>query len=172
MAARNVILSEGIENMALSRVAEVAGIAKGTLLYHFKTKESLLKALLNSYTEHLREELTVGLVEMKETSKAPVASAFAAWYKRFLANADSPKSFGLAILSYAAHNEQYRQIVRDWYEEVFEMIRASADSEDVLFGVLAIEGLFYLQHFELNVLSKEEAVAVADRVIAKFAIDK
>ena len=35
--ARDIILHEGIERLSMNRVAELSGMSKGAVMYHFKT---------------------------------------------------------------------------------------------------------------------------------------
>jgi hypothetical protein len=45
---------------------------------------------------------------------------------------------------------------------------AGDDVLDVLFAILAVEGLFYLQHLNLNTLTPQENEQVIKRVIKRF----
>ena len=45
-AAAEVVRVDGVSNLTLDRVAEVAGVSKGGLLYHYPNKQSLVSACL------------------------------------------------------------------------------------------------------------------------------
>ncbi len=45
-AGAEVVRSDGVTALTLERVAEVAGVSKGGLLYHFATKQDLIVAML------------------------------------------------------------------------------------------------------------------------------
>jgi AcrR family transcriptional regulator len=45
-AARRIIMEEGVSRLTLADVAEKAGISKGGLLYHFPSKEELIKGMI------------------------------------------------------------------------------------------------------------------------------
>lgn len=166
-AARRVIVEKGVELLSMDRVAKEAGVAKGTLLYHYPTKEKLLMELMKNYTEHLESCLLAGMNKCRHTTN-PLASGFSAWFKDFYAQDRTYTSFGLAILSYAAHNPKFREPVRRWYESLFEKLRVGNDPDEAIFCVLALEGLFYLQHFDLNVLTPKEIEQVTERVSERF----
>lgn len=53
----NVLIKEGSEGLTMQRVAEEAGVAKGTLYTYFDNKSTLLKAVLRSSIEPLTQEL-------------------------------------------------------------------------------------------------------------------
>ena len=49
------------------------------------------------------------------------------------------------------------------------MAKSAGDDElEVLFAILAVEGLFYLQHLNLNTLSPQENDRIIERVISRF----
>jgi AcrR family transcriptional regulator len=61
-AAEAVIRRDGIKRLSVDTVVAEAGISKGGFFYHFKTKDELLAALLQSVTEEMTVEVTA-LVE-------------------------------------------------------------------------------------------------------------
>ena len=113
-------------------------------------------------------QLKLGIAAAQNSSNT-VASGFAYWYRHFYATAQTNSSFGVAILSYSAQNETLRAPIREWYEKVFDMAKTAGDDvQDVLLAILAIEGLFYLHHLNLNTLTPQENEQVINRVIKRF----
>lgn len=47
-AANDVVRHDGVSGLTLDRVAEVAGISKGGLLYHYATKQDLIVGMLEA----------------------------------------------------------------------------------------------------------------------------
>lgn len=58
-AAAQIIMDHGIEYITMSRVAEAAGVAKGTLYNYFKNKDALLIRTENMIFEPLTEGIAV-----------------------------------------------------------------------------------------------------------------
>jgi len=58
-AARRLLIARGYEDIALDDVAHEAGVAKGTLFLHFKSKEELFFAVFSELVESLHLELIV-----------------------------------------------------------------------------------------------------------------
>lgn len=54
-AAECVLFEHGTQALTLAAVAEAAGVSKGGLLYHFPTKEALIKALVSRVIEEFDE---------------------------------------------------------------------------------------------------------------------
>ncbi len=143
-------------------------MAKGTLLYHFKNKDNLLLEIVKNYVAHLDEQLNCGIAKAKRSSN-PVASGFAHWYRHFYAASKTNTAFGISILAYSAQNDELIAPIREWYEKVFAMAKSAGDDElEVLFAILAVEGLFYLQHLRLNALSPQENDQIIERVLMRF----
>ena len=53
-AAEAVVARQGIANLTLEAVAAEAGISKGGLLHHFRTKDRLIEALVTRAAENWR----------------------------------------------------------------------------------------------------------------------
>lgn len=52
-AARTVLASDGPDGLSLSKVAQLAGVNRGTAYQHFETREDLIKATVDSVSRHL-----------------------------------------------------------------------------------------------------------------------
>ena len=56
-AAASVVRRDGAKALTLDAVAAEAGVSKGGLLYHFKTKRDLLDAMLEGWVEEFGTEI-------------------------------------------------------------------------------------------------------------------
>ena len=63
-AAESVVREDGAAHLTLDAAAERAGVSKGGLLYHFKTKEALLQAMIDRHMRSLRERHAVALASL------------------------------------------------------------------------------------------------------------
>jgi AcrR family transcriptional regulator len=54
-AARTVLASDGPDGLSLSKVAQLAGVNRGTAYQHFETREDLIKATVAWVSEHLSQ---------------------------------------------------------------------------------------------------------------------
>jgi AcrR family transcriptional regulator len=55
-AANRIVLTQGVDHLTLEQVAAEAGISKGGLLYHFPSKEALIKGMINHYLERFTQD--------------------------------------------------------------------------------------------------------------------
>lgn len=63
-AASKVVLKKGVASLTLDAVAEEAKVSKGGLLYHYATKEALIKAMnehiITGYRDLIEQHATLG----------------------------------------------------------------------------------------------------------------
>ncbi|MFF3221371.1 TetR/AcrR family transcriptional regulator [Nocardia suismassiliense] len=57
-ALESLLLEKGMSHVTLESVATKAGVSKGGLLYHFKSKDALLAGLVRRLTERANQQLT------------------------------------------------------------------------------------------------------------------
>lgn len=55
-AANRIVIQQGVERLTLEQVAAEAGVSKGGLLYHFRSKEALIKGMIDYYLERFTED--------------------------------------------------------------------------------------------------------------------
>lgn len=56
-AARDIACEEGASSLSLDAVAARAGVSKGGLLYHFPSREALLRAVVTDSVDRMRDDL-------------------------------------------------------------------------------------------------------------------
>jgi AcrR family transcriptional regulator len=56
-AAKRLFIEKGYHGLAMRQIAETLGVSKAALYYHFKDKEELLLAILDSYLSEIESEL-------------------------------------------------------------------------------------------------------------------
>lgn len=71
-AAERLFASKGFDNTSISDILEETGIARGTLYYHFKSKEELLDAVI----ERMIEGMTARAKEIADRREIPVLQRF------------------------------------------------------------------------------------------------
>lgn len=57
-AANRIVLERGVEHLTLELTAQEAGVSKGGLLYHFPSKEALIKGMIQYYLDRFTADLT------------------------------------------------------------------------------------------------------------------
>ncbi len=120
-AAEAIVLESGARHMTLDAVAAKARVSKGGLLYHFPTKEALLRAMLERFSKQAEETRKQKAERLKEGPRREI-KAF------ILSNADrDPKKdqIGSALLAAVAHDPKLLQPARDNLRRLLTEFRQS-----------------------------------------------
>ena len=162
-AAFKIIREEGVAKLTLDRAAKIAGLSKGGVLYHFNTKDDLIKAMLQlmiSLWENLHQEHAGKLQGGPERYlKAMILTAF------------DPKSphhdpAGAALLAAISTNPElvqpWRDVCNKWVK--FYQAEYPDPSLALLIGLVG-DGLLLHDLIGLDVLSPEVREALKNRML-------
>jgi AcrR family transcriptional regulator len=97
-AAIELFISAGFETTPMDAIAAAAGVAKGTLYYHFKSKEGIVEAIVERYIVSV--EKTFSAIETDET-RGPL--------EKLTAITDAMKDINMATFS-KLHRMKYIDI--------------------------------------------------------------
>jgi len=161
-AAERVVVREGAAHLTLEAVASEAGISKASVLYDYKTKRALVRALIERRVG--RERLRVQRFLEAEGSQpnARIRAHLAATSRSF---SDDERSVALNLCAALAQDADLRAPVQQsLLDAVVEIERDSSHPRGALLAFLAIEGLMLLDWFGLHSFDKTER----DRLIAEI----
>jgi AcrR family transcriptional regulator len=150
--ARQMIYQQGVERTTLADVATEANVAVGNIFYYFKTKDELVDAIVDGYSEE-RDELLARL-NRRRTPRARLK----AFVEELDATRDSISQYGCPIGTLASEldkrfgvdassrSRELLGVVVDWVERQFrEMGRPDARDLAVTL-VAAYQGTAVLTH--------------------------
>lgn len=160
-AADKVALERGVANLTLDLVAEQANISKGGLLYHFTTKEALLRGMIDRaidrYRAFLKAEVDRQGNEYRSYLKASIVAR---------KDCDEGSECSRAFFAAAANFPDMPERARIDVKEHFDLLRSDPDrfpSAAIL--SLAIDGLHFLELLGLAPFTPEERELVLNRLI-------
>ncbi|MFJ9567914.1 TetR/AcrR family transcriptional regulator [Streptomyces fuscichromogenes] len=160
-AAEDVLLGEGAVNLTLERVAAVAGVSKGGLLYHFRSKQALVAGMV----ERLMRHFTVDYEALEDAEPGAVTRAF------LLGSTDSPASgagrrherLAAAVLAAATLDPELLAPIREYYARLQRRIEADGiDPARATLVRLAADGWFYSRLLGFPLPSDELAEEVRE----------
>ena len=157
-AAAAVVRRDGAGALTLDAVAAEAGVSKGGLLYHFKTKRELLDAMLEGWVEEFAAEIAAA-EEGKGFAHGYVkASDMSTW-----AVAERATEFGLlaAMVDEPGTLEGVRARYAAWQDR---LAAQAADPVDATVARLAADGLWLNDLLGLA----PPAGALRERVMARM----
>lgn len=150
LAAAQVTDRAGAAHLTLERVATVAQLSKGGLLYHYPNKRALLEGMLLYLLEQTEERLAHHRRTLRESARRPIAESLVLTASE---QSTTERTLSQVLLAAAAEDpellEPARTVIQRWLHEVRE-----EDSAGLLL-VLALEGLRFLTL--LNLLPDPEA---------------
>jgi TetR/AcrR family transcriptional regulator, acrAB operon repressor len=138
-AARRLLIEGGFRRLSLQTIATAAGESKGSIAYHFGSKEGLITALIDSLVHDANRALlvdTAGIASLEERLKVLVAVE-----TRIAADRDAAMGV-LEVLPYAMRDDKLRPRVAALYaayrETVLACLRGSASVRPELLAPAAL----------------------------------
>ena len=158
-AAIRVASRDGLQATTLDKVAEEAGVTKGGVLYHFASKDDLLRRMM----EHFANEVEQGLV----TRIADDPHADRRWVRAMIDMVFAPQAdlehradvtphgiapdlthkFIMAMLTAFASNPQLLEVIRPFLERMRARIQSEENAVEQVVTWLAADGLFLWELF-------------------------
>lgn len=158
-AAAEIAHESGAGNLSLDAVAARAGVSKGGLLYHFPSKTTLLKAVVETFVESFEEELA----RRKQDRTGRPAALLEAYLELFVEDHDCRRPPPSGLLAALSQDPDFLAPVRRHNRALLDRLRqTAADPSTALIVYLAIQGMRGMSLLGLDVLSDAEfAEAVA-----------
>ena len=161
-AAEAVVLESGARHMTLDAVAARAGVSKGGFLYHFPTKEALLRAMLERLIKHLEERRKEKGKGLKEGPGREIKAFILSRVER------DPKmeQIGSAVLAAAAHDPTLLQPARDEIRSsLSEIMQPGISFKRAAVIFFAVQGLKLMELLTLSPLNIKERKEFAKELL-------
>lgn len=162
-AALTIIARDGPGRLTLDAIARESGLSKGGLMHQFRTKEAVLKALLEHQINYFEKFAQDYLVEKGSAQPEPYLSAQIATSREATTE---PTSVAFAVVGALADEPDLLSIAREIDVKKIERIKAEAiDPELAMLRWVAAKGLALTALFGLCPLSGEERERLFERLI-------
>lgn len=163
-AACQLVREKGAATLTLDAVAKEAGVSKGGLLYHFPSKDALIKALMEDFLDRFDKE-----TELESATNAELTNN--RWAQAFLIKTvqltKEDLEMNAAVMAAAAMNPDLLQPIKDRYETWQQRIETTeADPVAATVIRLAADGLFFSELFGFAPLSESMKAAVLKYMMA------
>ncbi len=152
-AAEAIVLGNGARHMTLDAVAAKAGVSKGGLLYHFPTKEALLKAMLERLGRQLDETWGKKAKTLKPGPRREIKAFILAGSDR-----DPRKEqIGSALLAAGAHDPKLlRSAKNDFRRWLTDLMSSDLGFKRAAVIFFALHGLVMSELLSLSPLTEKE----------------
>lgn len=160
-AADALATERGPGNLSVESVAMRAGLSKGGVLYHFRTKAELLSALVDSHIEQskLRVEQHMAGAAGRPND---LAEALVEAYREEKSYSAPPPSGILAAI--AAHPDLLDPLRAHHYETLARLRQDSDDPDLAAIAFLAIEGMKAMHLFGFDIIGPQQQEAILNRM--------
>jgi AcrR family transcriptional regulator len=165
-AAEDVVLRDGVACLTLEKAAARAGLSKGGVLYHFRTKDALVAAMVDRLADRFDEGLRA------HRGLRPAAGDFARAYveecfaEPVTADELRVERVGAAVLAAIASQpellEPLRAAFAGWQREIE---RDSADPVTATIARFAADGMWLCELFGIDALTPAMRDAVRAAVL-------
>ncbi|MBR0810172.1 TetR family transcriptional regulator [Bradyrhizobium diazoefficiens] len=153
-AAIAIVARDGPGRLTLDAIARESGLSKGGVMHQFRTKEAVLKALLERQLAHFEEFSTRYMAKVSATSANPHLATQLATIREA---ASSPNSAALALVAVMVENPRLMALPREREAERMAAIKDEATDPDLaMLRWAGAMGLLLSSLFGMSPLSKNE----------------
>jgi AcrR family transcriptional regulator len=164
-AAEQVVAKLGTAHLTLDAVADRAKRSKGGLLYHFPTKEALLRAMLARVLEHCDGDRKTA--RANEVAADDPAGDLKAFICAAFKDPTERRSVSCALLAAGANNPALLAPVRAWHEQLFqEFAPGKRYPFRVMALMLALDGMWLGEVLNTSCLSSEDKLRLKEELFA------
>jgi AcrR family transcriptional regulator len=157
-AAMTVVREQGVGRLTLDEAAKVANVSKGGVLYHFKTKDDLVRAMVARLIDRC-EEVSQHYYNLEPDG--PYRWARTVVRTCFDPNGPASDPVGGALMAAMAINPDLMVPFRTVYDRWIERLKSdSPDFERGAIIAMAMDGMCFERMLGLNLVNEE----VAERV--------
>lgn len=160
-AASKIVSERGIFNLTLEATALEAGISKGGLLYHFPSKEALVKGMVEHLAENYREKIAAKVDECPDEKGKWIKSYVDVTFN----NPYQYKDMHAGLLAAKAVNEELLKPIRDLYTNwQGEIENDGIDPIKATIICLATDGIWMSELFDIHQLGEEKKKKIYERL--------
>lgn len=140
-AACAIVREQGVGRLTLDEAARVAGLSKGGVLYHFKSKDDLIAAMVQAQIGQCDR-----MVQQHYDAEAPGPYR---WARALVRTAFDPKSpgndpIGSALLAAVSINPELVTPIRQMYDRWTERLKSdSPDFHRAVLVAMAMDGMYF-----------------------------
>ncbi|MET3290040.1 UNVERIFIED_CONTAM: AcrR family transcriptional regulator [Brevibacillus sp. OAP136] len=167
-AAYLLVQTEGIGRLTLDAVAAYASVSKGGLLYHFPSKEALIKGMIDHLFDHYHCEMEAGVPAEGDSPGQWSRSYVRATFR----SEEQELKISAGLLAALVNNPVLLQPVRDYYQDwQSRMENDGIDPAIATICRLAADGLWFAEMFGLAPLEKNELRERVEQTLLRLSTE-
>ncbi|MRN55156.1 TetR/AcrR family transcriptional regulator [Paenibacillus monticola] len=151
-AASNIVQRDGVAQLTLEALAKEAGISKGGLLYHFSSKEALIKGMMDKLNESYGAEIQRKAEEDQQSHGAWSRAYVEATFNELDCGVDMSSALFAAAFANPKLLEGMQAQYKVWQSHIEN---DGTDSVQATIARLAADGLWFAEMFGLAPLDTD-----------------
>ncbi|MBC7908613.1 MAG: TetR family transcriptional regulator [Rhodospirillaceae bacterium] len=162
-AAMAVVREQGVAKLTLDEAAKGAGLSKGGVLYHFKTKDDLIRGMVERLINQCDK---LQLAYYDKEPEGPYRWARAMVQTTFDPNGPASDKVSGALLASVAVNSELVAPIQAKYDEWIERIRSDSPSP-MLAGLIgmAMDGYSFERIMGLKLCDEEDEMKMKQYIL-------
>lgn len=170
-AAERVVAREGAAHLTLEAVAVEAGISKASVIYDYKSKQALIKAVIERSVRRHTERLRAHIEAQAPGPDRIMRGRLASIASRSITDAE--RTVALNLIAALAANAELRTLIEATYrEQMADITTASTKPSGSMLAFLALEGLTLMERFGLYSWPPAEREALLNAIRAMLERDE
>lgn len=165
-AAETVVARDGAAKLTLDAVAIEAGISKASVIYDYKSKQQLIKAVITRCVDKELNRIHTVTAELGSIPNAAMRGLIAAASD---APPDAARTVAVNLGSALAQDNALRSVIEDFYIQIIASVMdTSEDPSRGLLAFLALEGLKALEwhnHYSWSVEDRHRILQDISRLL-------
>ena len=172
-SALDAITRHGVSNTTLQIIADGAGISKGSLYYHFKTKDSILYSVVDEdfrISRRIMQKYWAGELNRQQLREAIVAG----FKERLEKKSKNRLHLYLAHEAMLGNKEliaSYKAKYIDWVKDISEGFSIAFDVENsvwtrllAFFFICSMDGWCIQELLDIDAVPKQDAVKIMESI--------
>lgn len=161
-AAQAIVTERGVPAMTLENVAALAGVTKGGLIYHYKTRELLLQALIERIVEQIESRYQAEAAKQGQTLEALLIAMIDDTFAMSAVDKVLMRNLLAAVSNYP---NQLGPVQRMYERVISSITRQGEHSGLALMVSCALDGLVFLELLNIKLFSKDERARMRQALI-------
>jgi AcrR family transcriptional regulator len=162
-AAQDVLLRDGAAHLTVEAVAANAGISKASVLYDYKTKQALVRAMLERRFETEYDRVRAITDRIEPSANAGIQGWIKSAHRELT---DEDRTVAIGLVAALASDPDLNRISNAFFRRVVsDTVETAAEPRGALLAFLAVEGLKLLDYLGLHQWPREEFDAILDDIV-------
>ncbi len=163
-AAEQVILRDGAAKLTLNAVAGEAGISKASVIYDYKTKQALIRAIIERRACEEQARLRAAAEALGDVPNALILGRISVVESGMQ---DDARAVGVSLCSAMAQDAAIRSTLQEMVAgDIKAMLEKSENPRSAQIAFLAVEGLRALETLGLHTWHPEERSVILREIEA------